>query len=90
MTSAWLNMNIDALKDFAKEHSISECSLRLLFVHPVNLAAIEKYPEYDSISFDIETQKLFFVLSNAVTEKPIQEMGVRFIYVYFKYYFDYC
>jgi hypothetical protein len=82
-------MNLDALKDFAKQHSISEATSKLLFIQAVNLAAMEKYPEYDSISFNIEKQTLFFVTSNVVTERPIKEMGVRFVYVYFKYYFDY-
>jgi len=82
-------MNLDALKDFAQEHSISEVTLKLLFIQSINLAAADKYSEYDSVSFSFEKQKVFFVLSNVVTEKPLREMGRRFLLVNFKYYFDY-
>ena len=82
-------MNEDSFKQFAKEHSISEVTVKLLFIQAINLALIDKYPEYDNISFDIEKEKVYFILSNVVTEKSFNEMGRLFIKVNAKYYFNY-
>lgn len=82
-------MNDESFKQFAKEHSISEVTLKLLFIQAMNFALIDKYPDYDNISFSIEKEKAYFILSNIVTEKPISEIGRLFMRVNAQYYFNY-
>lgn len=82
-------MNEDSFTDFAKEFSISRATAWLLFMQAVNLASIDKYPEYDNISTNFEKEKVYFILSNVVTEKTFQEMGRRFMIINVKCYLNY-
>jgi hypothetical protein len=82
-------MNQQFISDFATKHTISEVSLKLLLVQAMNLAAKEKYPEYDCIAFDLDKQKVFFILSTTVIEKPLHKMGRRFLLLSLKFYFNY-
>lgn len=82
-------MNEDTFKQFAKKYSISEVTVKLLFIQAINLASIDKYPEYDNISFNIEKEKVYFILSNIVTERSLHEMGRLFVLLNANCYFNY-
>lgn len=82
-------MNNKFIKDFADKHKLPEFSIKNIFIQSLSLAATNKFKEYDYVEFDIDSENFVCYRENQIVNKPIKEIGRRFLMINCEIYFKY-